>query len=404
MSHTFDACPQRSSSLFVVHPKTQKILLVTKDICDLLGYMPMQLIGHSISSLQLLAITDHRYIIRHESSHSQINLDVCIHLDPELGVELWAMEPISYELFDLVSPHANHTVVRLDAHRCIDYTTSTDDLFAMPTDQLLGRPLLSFIHPEDQPRLVDGWNNHQLGSTYQILHLRWQSHPSSAYQWVSLTMTTHPRRQSYGAQLHTHDDPLQASKQLILLRPAIDPCRPASPTPSPAVAVAALMTKWTSPPMKPYGPLWLGQWILSVIVQSWLSIWQTLYQGQRYLVEFLAHLLISLLDFLADCIDPAAPDTASSVRVSFNNQKEPDLHATTEVPWFRPMHRKRWATAVRTVRRCLQSNTVAQKSISALGPIGAVAQCSMFDYLEKVTSENFIAPTPLVPSAKPKDD
>ncbi|KAI8065602.1 hypothetical protein BC940DRAFT_348005 [Gongronella butleri] len=420
MSHTFDTCPQRSSSLFVVDPKTHKILLVTKDICDLLGYLPTQLIGHSISTLPFLAITDHRYIIRHESSQSQISLDVCIHLDAQLGVELWTLEPVSYALFDLLPPF-NMTVVRLDAYRCIEYTTGDYRHALIPAEGMDDeevdeaasprtrrrrraprRAFLSLIHADDQGRLRDAWANHDnQGMTYQVLQLRWSPHQDGVYDWISVTMVTHPRRRSYGPQMHVDDHLRQQSMQLLVVRPTLDPTLNAhnhQKLPSlPAIAVAALMAKWASPPVKPYGLLFLGKWILTVIVQSWFSVLQTLFQGQRYLVEFLAHLLISLLDFLADCIDPASTDTAS-VRVSFSNQKEPDPASTKEVPWLKPLHRKRWATAVRTLRGNVQSNTVAQKSMCVLESIGVVHTSSMFDYLEKVTSENYVTSTPLTPS------
>ncbi|CAO3641231.1 unnamed protein product [Cunninghamella blakesleeana] len=501
MAHNFEDCSLRSSSLLIVDSKTQKILLATKEICSLFGFLPSQIIRHNLAILNLQYIHEHRYLLRHETSHSLIALDVCIHHENTIGLDYWFLKPISTSLLfsntnninminnnNSTSNHNNNNnsnnnnnnsnnnnnnnnnnntvnninVLRLNTYGCIEYTS----MLGEERKYVLGKSLKSLIHKDDQQRLLDGFNERQ--TTYQVLYLRWQildkdetikenstsgidedkNNNNHSYEWISLTMMTVSRRRSYGAQ---HED---LARQLCIIRPMIDPhmiandpssqhphhltttsntmCliyhllsfSPFSSSPlstSPSSSTTKLASSESSPSSlssniylsKMY--LWfyylyqvnisLFGYCLGLMVEGWWCLCDIYYQGQCYMVEFFGHLLISLLDFLADCIDPA-PSSTSSVRVVLGEplQQHNLLNETsclsestsnpntTEVPWFRPLHRKRWATAVRTLRKCVQSNTMAQKSLGVLETLGVVQSESMFDYLEKVTSEHYHPP------------
>ncbi|KAI9302638.1 hypothetical protein BJ944DRAFT_290008 [Cunninghamella echinulata] len=475
MAHNFEDCSLRSSSLLIVDSKTQKILLVTKEICSLLGFLPSQVIRHNLAILNLQYIHEHRYVLRHDTSHSLIALDVCIHHEHILGLDYWFLKPISTSLlFSNINNNNNsvnnnnHTdstvsninILRLNPYGCIEYTTLSGK---EEKEYILGKSLKSLIHKDDQQRLLDGLNERQ--TTYQVLYLRWKTkdknetikdtvtdgdndddaitdnddknknkNNNDTYKWISLTMMTVPRRRSYGAQ---HED---LARQLCIIRPMIDPHMITqqqhhpftSPHPhnnlnnnpnnatsllyhllsfSPSSSLSSSSSSLSSNPFLSKCYIWLfysyqimislfGYWI-GLMVEGWWHICDIYNKGQTYMIEFLGHLLISLLDFLADCIDPA-PSSTSSVRVVLGHhchqqekEKEKEIkdvflsNTTTEVPWFRPLHRKRWATAVRTLRKYVQSNTMAQKSLGVLETLGVVQSSSMFDYLEKVTSEHY---------------
>ncbi|KAI8081575.1 uncharacterized protein BX664DRAFT_196449 [Halteromyces radiatus] len=395
MSHNFDTCPLRFYSLLIIDSKTQKIILATKEICTLLGYLPFQLIGHHLAILNLQPLGEQLYATRHECSQSRILLQVCIHKEKSLGLDYWCFHPTSTSLLPIVN--SNMTVLRLDPYGCIEYTSLANQ------NILLGKSLKTLIHNDDRKRLSDGLNERQ--TTYQVLHLRCQQliDNDDAYEWISLTMITVPRRRSYGAQ---HED---MTRQLMIIRPASNPDLLTSTVARTTNQDRSTFITWSHGCLEVMRFVF-GFWI-GLVVEAWWTMCDTVYQGQRYLVEFLAHLLISLLDFLADCIDPA-PSSTSSVRVVQAQEKwrEPKLQQlddnnTTEVPWVRPLHRKRWATAVRTLRKRVQSSTVAQKSLGVLESIGVVQSATMFDYLEKVTSEHYYhssRPSPPPPTIKDK--
>ncbi|CAO3595745.1 unnamed protein product [Absidia cylindrospora] len=327
--------------------------------------------------------------------------------------------------------HSNMNILRLDTHGMVDYTAASMNGSGTMND-VVGKSLKSLIHADDRQRLVDGLNEQQ--TTYQVLFLRWLrgDHNSSSSkhddgttieeesscQWISLTMLTVPKRRSYGGGA-LYDDTAARRRQLVIIRPATHP-HPSVMPPTPTAATTtsspslAPMVSSSSSPFIVWSLRGLQVmrimfgFCLGMIVEGWFTTWEALYQGQRYMVEFLAHLLISVLDFMADCIDPA-PSSTSSVRVMSheelkkqqqNHGDDDDDDQLTEVPWLRPLHRKRWATAVRTLRKHVQSNTVAQKSLGVLESIGVVQSCNMFDYLEKVTSDRSQPPPP--PAIKSK--
>lgn len=418
---------------------THRIVLATKEICTLLGYLPSQLIGHSLTVLNLQHLDEHHCVFRHESSHSRVAFKVCTHHEPTLGLDYWCLHAVSPALqwnidtgcasirgsMDTPS-HMN--ILRLDSRGIIDYCTGKNgDLSVM------GQSLQSLIHVDDRQRLVDGLNE-QRQTTYQVLFLRMlllnddDTTKGGTYQWISLTMLTVPKRRSYGGS--NYDDST-LRQQLVIIRPATHPHPNALPSPS-ASTTAISSSSMSSSPFVVWSlrglqvmRIMVG-FCLGLALETWLTTWDTVYQGQRYLVEFLAHLLISILDFLADCIDPA-PSSTSSVRVVLTHEElqeqkknmaaattttttttpqsddsdddtqhsSPSATLITEVPWLRPLHRKRWATAVRTLRKHVQSNTMAQKSLGVLETIGVVQSSNMFDYLEKVTSDR--SQTPLSP-------
>ncbi|KAI8339929.1 hypothetical protein BC941DRAFT_418940 [Chlamydoabsidia padenii] len=407
MPHTFNTCPLRCFSLFIVDSLTHKIVLATKEICTLLGYLPSQLIGQNLTVLNLQHLDDHHCVFRHESSHSRVAFKVCTHHEPTLGLDYWCLHAVSPQWNSNTGLYHNNmdmpshmNILRLDSRGIINYCLGNDDYLPM-----VGRSLPSLIHMDDRQRLVDGLNE-QRQTTFQVLFLRLltnddttakhhdKNYAGVTYHWICLTMLTVPKRRSYGG---VHYDDIMSRQQLVIIRPATHPSTPSTfiTSSSSSSSSSSSFMIWSFRGLQAMRIMF--GFCLGLALEAWFTTWGTIYQGQRYLVEFLAHLLISVLDFLADCIDPAPPLT-SSVRVvlgheELQKQQQQNSHNNehitliTEVPWLRPRHRKRWATAVRTLRKRVQSNTMARKSLGVLETIGVVQSSNMFDYLEKVTSD-----------------
>ncbi|CAO3631643.1 unnamed protein product [Cunninghamella blakesleeana] len=172
--HSFDACSLRSSSLLIVHHEQQVIVTASDELFNILGYHSGQLIEQPLSLLSLSTKNGKRFQrvqIQHAKTKQWIKLKICIHHDP-----FSTCSGLDYCLVALADTQASSSSKKEESdHQCIkrkkqeqtNANTATVNLIglnsygtiihAYPTihfpqinsRQLLGRPIMSFVHDDD---------------------------------------------------------------------------------------------------------------------------------------------------------------------------------------------------------------------------------------------------------------
>ncbi|ORY97998.1 hypothetical protein BCR43DRAFT_490702 [Syncephalastrum racemosum] len=355
--HSFHDCPLRSSSLLIIDRTKQTIITATDEVFNTLGYSPVQLIGHNVGLLDLRPLqpryvnTDYnsnsdngngghykRYMARHESTGGQVALEICVHPDAMAScadLDYWLLRPLQdappHGLFsptlalpqipalETTTDMSPMTVLRLSPYGMIEHAQSIGaGSLGFGTD-LTGQPIMSFVHPSDVQSLCEG-----LSQTYKLLHhtfhVRWQRYPHHLptqtqtqaqaqqrrhhsihknankdiahieYEWATLTVMTMPRRLSCTAA----SDPL--SRPICILRP-YHPAR----NPAPPCRLLSSFLRRAHVTLDYYRTQ--GQQLLFGCLTA---IHTAFGQGKLYMVEYLAHVLITLVDLMADILGPAA--------------------------------------------------------------------------------------------------
>ncbi|KAF7727874.1 hypothetical protein EC973_006987 [Apophysomyces ossiformis] len=352
--HSFHHCPLRSSSLLIVSQAKQTIVSATDELFDLLGYTPSQLIGHNLAILDLHRPHPTRVLARHESQ-GQVLLEVCVHpdpLDPSAGLDYWLLRP-AYTPHTLLSPSLSipqiptttqsssaMTVLRLDNHGTIELA-HLSPAFRQPVSELLDRPLLSFLHPTD------------------VRTIRWQS-PEDQYEWMTLTVMNVPRRLSCAAL----EDPL--NKPICILRPirSEGSCAAATSVNGFLRFISAI-----------HGATMTAA-VWSTSIEKAIEAMQlAVHHANTYMVEFLAHMLISVADLVMDYVEPGGEwqrDAYPVVHVEQGNK----VRETVELRQRLGRLSRRLAF-VQQMRKWAGSSYVAQRSLETLGIVG------IFDYIEE---------------------
>ncbi|KAI8150240.1 hypothetical protein BJV82DRAFT_586410 [Fennellomyces sp. T-0311] len=206
-SHSFDSCPLRtSSSLFIVHQRDQTIVTATDEIFDILGHSPADVIGKNIGQLleTLHDDTFPRRCVARDTRGTRIKFQACIHRDPLQtttgALDYWLVRPLDPPGQKKISRHNRFTlptdattVLMLSPYGIVDrvYHVMHQELQpASPaTRQLIGMPIMAFIHSEDLQILCG-----QLNMTYRRIQptfdVRWLANGSSKedeYQWITVT-------------------------------------------------------------------------------------------------------------------------------------------------------------------------------------------------------------------------
>lgn len=355
--HSFHDCPLRSSSLLIIDRSKQTIVTATDEVFNTLGYSPVQLIGHNVNLLDLRPLQPRnivydsswsnnsenghyqRYMARHEGTGGQVALEICVHPDAmasSANLDYWLLRPLQdapphglyspalalpqIPALDTAKDLSPMTVLRLSPYGMIEHAQSIGvGSLGFGTD-LTGQPIMSFVHPSDVQSLCEG-----LSQTYKLVHhtfhVRWQRYPHHSstptqrqhhahhksthnnivpaeYEWATLTVMTMPRRLSCTAA----SDPL--SRPICILRP-YHPAR--NPTPSSCRLLSSLLRRAhiTLDSYRTQGQ----QLLLGCLA----AIHAAFGQGKLYMVEYLAHVLISLVDLMVDILGPATAATAPPV-------------------------------------------------------------------------------------------
>ncbi|KAI9496309.1 hypothetical protein BDB00DRAFT_142456 [Zychaea mexicana] len=228
--HSFDSCPLRtSSSLFIVKQQDQTIVTATDEIFNILGYAPSDVIGKTISQLlKTIPSPDNTFPLRcvaRDKRGTRIKFQACIHRDPLLHrtttapnematapLDYWLVRPLNQEKTSRRYRRQQHhrftlpadatTVIMLSPYGIVDRIYHVIDQELQPassaTRQLIGMPIMAFIHSEDLQILCG-----QLNMTYRRIQptfdVRWLTKGYSSkdendmdaadeyYQWITVT-------------------------------------------------------------------------------------------------------------------------------------------------------------------------------------------------------------------------
>ncbi|KAI9030700.1 hypothetical protein CLU79DRAFT_351430 [Phycomyces nitens] len=208
----------------MVNQLDQTIITATDEVFDSLGYRPSDLMGHSILTLALqqqqqqhqyqyqnqynqhqnqhqhqynqLPSSCRRYYARH-AARGQVSLEICVHHDP-----FGATDSLDYWLIRLndFAPQPA-TVLRLSPYGTIEYCQPAPS-FHQLTSEMLGRPIMGFIHSDDVPAFCAHLNNTAKSKTHaaKTFRTRWSKYAlqdlpedynnTKHYDWMSLTAVT----------------------------------------------------------------------------------------------------------------------------------------------------------------------------------------------------------------------
>ncbi|KAI8062342.1 uncharacterized protein B0P05DRAFT_556614 [Gilbertella persicaria] len=270
--HSFHGCPLRSSSLLIINKQNKTIVTATDEVFDMLGYEPHHLIGQSIHLLQPQQGIHHSAL--NHGSLGQIPFDICIHHDPLCqrgNLDYWLIRPTT-----ALTTSSSFTILQTNQFGTIDQAHASPEFPQMP-HELVGHPIMSFVHQEDVRLLCDKFSQIQRLpiSSFQVRWLR--QHPKynhQAFDWVSLMVI----------QIGRVGDP--QTRPICIIRPVNKPRQ---------VSFDDSIC------------LHLIQWFMTQTKNGMNGIYHTieaihiaLDQGKVYLLEFLAHAMTSMISLTDD--------------------------------------------------------------------------------------------------------
>ncbi|ORZ15238.1 hypothetical protein BCR42DRAFT_492168 [Absidia repens] len=153
--HSFDTCPLRSSSLLIVQHDQQVIVTASDEVFDMLGYHADQLISQPLSVLSLSTLHQKtRQVVktRHAITKQWIQLEVCVHHDPfstASGLDYCLIAAKSNKPQPQPQPLSTVTLVGLNAYGSIVHAYPASEFPHPSSCDLVGRPIMSFIHTDD---------------------------------------------------------------------------------------------------------------------------------------------------------------------------------------------------------------------------------------------------------------
>ncbi|CAO3630120.1 unnamed protein product [Cunninghamella echinulata] len=293
-THSFDACSLRSSSLLIVHHEQQVIVTASDELFDLLGYHSGQLIEQPLSLLSFSTKTGkqcQRLKIRHAKTKQWIKLQICIHHDPfstSSGLDycLVALTNETMHPYDndqrrvqkatTTTTNTNVNLIGLNSYGTIIHAYPTFPFPQSTSRQLIGRPIMAFVHNDDILPLCqllrkctsgELYNNncqrHEEALNEATLSIRWlySCLDSNRYEWMQLTVVN--------PSIY-HQVPSLSGQPICLLRP-----------------IHSLNKNKNS--------------ALSVL-PSFLYLWDSIENGKLYCHEFINHVILSLTQLIYDLI------------------------------------------------------------------------------------------------------
>ncbi|KAG0174977.1 hypothetical protein DFQ28_003442 [Apophysomyces sp. BC1034] len=275
-AHSFHTCPLRTSSLLIVHQDDQTILTATDEVFDVLGYTPSDLIGRSILALGIRQQHDSFHYLARHATGLAVPLEICIHRDP-LGstprLDYWLIKPES------LTPSSSVAVFQLSPYGTVEHVHLSMDSFSQNPSELLGRPIMAFVHPDDVQKLCANVSQTATRKKRAIrtVRLRWmiENNSSDADKsiWISLTVVTMA----------------DGGRPICIMRTLGDKGDQSCRFPFNILAATAAL------------PMNTIRFLLYGTVEAMREAFA---QAKTYLIEFLTHILTSLVDLVADCVEP----------------------------------------------------------------------------------------------------
>ncbi|KAI8879955.1 hypothetical protein K501DRAFT_255842 [Backusella circina FSU 941] len=285
-NHSFHNCPLRSSSLMIINSEKQTIVTATDEVFTTLGYEPHQLIDKSIEILGLRQEKNH-YMLQHESFGQMIPFDICVHHDPmsnAADLDYWLIRPITSMMkkVNKNEPMLPATILRLSTFGTVEQAYTCSE-FPQDSDQLNGRPIMSFVHESDVRFLCEKLCKVRHRKRYYMFEIRWlcrgrEEHDDDKYIWVEFTVINSPRRRSCSSAYEPQTRPI------CIIRPLKS-------------------NSGTTAASK--GHTFLPNFMFMLAERSRMTeyfvelvsvLHMALDQGATYLVEFIAHLLTYTID------------------------------------------------------------------------------------------------------------
>lgn len=290
--HPFHECPLRSSSLLIIN-KEKHIVTATDELFDILGYADSsQLLGKSIDLLCPMK-NESLYLLKHASA-GYISFEICIHHDPLAStgdLDYWLLQPIN------TKPQKNSvlgptTLLRLSPFGTIESAYPSID-FPQIHSQLRHLPIMSFIHESDVRTLCYRLSQTRYTAHY-TLRIRWldqRQKPTdeSNFQWVLMTVMNAPRRLPCSSLNDLQSQPICVIRKVYETQEEMSDLQMSAITSWQVLCIDAAY--------KVFDQAKRGGIGLYQIVES---IHLALDQGKSYLVEFFAHVLHYLLEFLGE--------------------------------------------------------------------------------------------------------
>ncbi|KAI7868024.1 hypothetical protein BDF14DRAFT_625055 [Spinellus fusiger] len=283
-SHSFYTCPLRSSSsLLIVNQLSQTIIAATDEVFDRLGYQPNELMGHSILTLALQQqhhTSSHSYYAQH-ARQGQVAMDICVHHDP-----FGAADSLDYWLIKLGEAVPPATVLRLSPYGTIEHAHPSP-AFYQHTSEMLGKPIMGYIHSEDLPMVCTHLGNAVKSKTYYSLtfRARWSKYamndlPDDSqghhYDWMAFTTIT-------TGHITSSTPETLPCRPICLLRPV-----PKDTLMEQARHLCFAQVQWLVQHCLRIGSLTKDS-VGSVVVTGW-------HQSKTFSLTVLAHLLANFLD------------------------------------------------------------------------------------------------------------
>ncbi|KAI9478033.1 MAG: hypothetical protein EXX96DRAFT_608625 [Benjaminiella poitrasii] len=203
--HSFDCCPLRSSSLLIIDKAKQTIVTATDEVFDILGYKETtQLLNKPIEILRPrpYAKRANHFLFQHAETGKSVPFEVCRHQDPMSNAATTDLEYILMRPFVQCPPMNEKktarrtkvgpvTVVRLSPFGMIEHACPSSE-FPQSIYELVGQPIMSFIHPSDLRTLCQQLSKVPQQRLY-VTHFRarWLVTGGcdiDVFDWVSLTV------------------------------------------------------------------------------------------------------------------------------------------------------------------------------------------------------------------------
>ncbi|KAF7732301.1 hypothetical protein EC973_005197 [Apophysomyces ossiformis] len=275
-AHSFHTCPLRTSSLLIVQQDNQTILTATDEVFDILGYSPSDLIGRSILALGIRQQQDNAHYLARHATGMSVPLELCIHRDP-LGstprLDYWLIKP------ERLAPSSPVAVLQLSPYGTIEHAHLTSNAFSQTSSNLLGRPIMAFIHPDDVQKLCANVSQTVTRKQRMIrtIRLRWMlENTGDACNFISIKLT-----------VVTMAD---GGRPICILRTVDEQAGSSCRFPFKLLAATTALPVHTC--------RFLFYSAIEVLREAFA-------QTKIYMIEFLTHMLTSLVDLVADCIEPS---------------------------------------------------------------------------------------------------
>ncbi|KAI8089258.1 uncharacterized protein BX664DRAFT_130315 [Halteromyces radiatus] len=286
--HSFDTCPLRSSSLLIVHHDQQVIVTASDEVFDMLGYQASQLVNKPLSLLSLSTINNekrqHYTKTRHATTKQWVKLTMCVHHDPfsmSSGLDYCLLAPTE-TLYNNNNNINNNdlltsvSLVGLNSYGTIVHAYPATQFPQTSSLQLVGRPIMSFIHTDDVRPLcrllrksTTSTNNGRVDESVEehTMEIRWlQDATNERFEWMKITIVN-PTMYN---QLSTLN-----GQPICLLRPTTT-------------------SHYT----------------------MWHDIWYSLENGRIYCMEFAQHLLACLVTLVKDIVSTYYTSSSPSLSLS----------------------------------------------------------------------------------------